>query len=86
MFSTWQDGMLAFVSFVFALALVPAIRATEKPPFSTSVLTCTLLLITSITEATLSLWLGAISALITALCWFILSVQKIGQVLRDYSH
>ena len=73
----WQDWVFAIGSFIFSVALIPAIRAKEKPPISTSLSTSLLLFAFAACYVSLGYWLSVISGSLTALCWFILFMQKL---------
>jgi len=74
----WQDIVIAVGQWIFAIALIPALRAKgkDKPPISTSLLTGTILIIFAFTFFTLNLWNAAVSALVVSVCWFTLVIQK----------
>jgi len=65
----WQDPVLMLCSAAFAVALIPALRAKEKPALRTSILTCVLLCICGFVDCTLGLWLTAFFTGLTALAW-----------------
>ena len=71
----WQDIALMVGGFCFAVALVPTLKAKEKPARSTSIITGGILTMFCIVYATLGLWLGCISGGLTAIIWFILFYQ-----------
>lgn len=73
----WQDIVLMVGGFGFAVALVPALRAKEKPPKRTSGVTGGILLVFAITYGTLGLWLAFSATLITATAWLWLLAQKV---------
>lgn len=72
----WQDILLMIGGFGFSVALFPAVRAREKPPRSTCLLTGTILASFTIAYATLGLWLAFVATLVTSTMWFILLCQK----------
>ena len=74
---SWQDIVLAAGAWVFVIALIPAIRAEEKPPVSTSLMTGGVLTVYVVCMFTLGLVLSAVSTGLTATCWWILMVQRI---------
>ena len=74
---SWQDIVLSAGSWIFVIALTPAIRAKEKPPLSTSLMTGTILVVFAVTYATLALWLSVVSTGLVAAAWFTLAIQKI---------
>jgi len=73
----WQDWIFTIGSLIFVLALIPAIKAKEKPPVKTSLSTGLVLLAFVCCYISLELWLSVISGSLTATCWFILFIQKI---------
>jgi hypothetical protein len=77
----WQDYVLTIGSIVFAVALIPAIVAKEKPPLSTSVPTFFFLYLFSFVYLTLHLWLSTVTTLITGSMWLILAIQQ-SRVIR----
>lgn len=73
----WQDWVIAACQWVFVIALIPAIRhETNKPPFSSSILTAALLTVMCATFFTLELWNGTLSALAVAVAWYTLAWQR----------
>lgn len=78
----WQDYILTIGSVVFSVALVPAVLAREKPPLSTSAPTFFFLYLFSFVYATLTLWMSALTAFITATLWLILAIQRYRQGRR----
>lgn len=73
---TWQDAVLTFGQVLFAVVLLPALRAAEKPPLSTSLATGITLLIFSATYASLSLWYSSACAFVLGLLWLALAAQR----------
>jgi hypothetical protein len=75
----WQkiflDVSLMVGGFLFFLALVPTIKAKEKPALSTSVITALVLYEYCIAYILNGLWLALVSGLLTAVAWSILFVQ-----------
>ena len=74
---SWQDIVLSIGSWIFVIALIPAIRSREKPPLSTSLLTGTILAVFAVVYFTLELWSSVIAVSATSTAWFTLAVQKI---------
>ena len=72
----WQDIVLSIGGFLFSVALLPAIKAKEKPPRSSCLLTASILTVYCAVYASLSLWLAFFSGLLTAACWWTLLVQR----------
>lgn len=75
----WQDWIFALGSVVFMVALIPALRATEKPPVSTSLMTAMVLEIFATTQATLHLYVASIASVILAFEWATLAWQGLRQ-------
>jgi len=78
----WQDWVFSVGTWVFAIALVPAIRAKEKPPLKTSIPTAFFLYLFAVTYFTLSLRLSAFSSFLTATAWSVLALQKYRQLKK----
>src|SRR3954465_1588288 len=76
MMMSWQDWVIGVGQFLFALALVPAIRASEKPPLSTCALTAALLMAFCAAYASLGLWLAASSVALFSGMWTALARQS----------
>jgi hypothetical protein len=72
----WQDYVLATGSLLFTLALIPSLRAKNKPALSTSLITVVVLVIFALTYITLSLWFSAAAAGLNGLAWLALALQK----------
>jgi len=65
--------------FIFTLALIPSIKAKDKPALSTSLITGIVLAIFCIAYATMSLWLAFSAEILSTSAWFILAIQKFKQ-------
>lgn len=76
---TWQDAVIAICQMSFVVALIPAIRAAEKPPVRTSAPTALALVSLALTFATLGLWLSVVTSVLSAMAWGVLAVQKWGK-------
>jgi len=72
----WQDVVIMFGCFGFALALIPSIRGKQKPERSSCLLTIILLMAIAICFATLGLWLSMASEITAIIAWAILLFQK----------
>ena len=72
----WQDAVIAVGQILFAVALVPALRSRQKPPRSTCVMTGVILLVFSVTFATLGLWWGSSTAAVCGVLWLVLLWQQ----------
>jgi hypothetical protein len=74
---SWQDVVLALGGFVLATALVPALRAAEKPPLRTSFITGSVLAAFTVTLGTLGLWLATVPTAVQAVGWLYLGWQRL---------
>ena len=72
-----QDVIMMLALGVLNVALIPALRAHEKPPRLTSSLYAGAMLVTAIIMLSLQLWLSAAMVKIGALGWGVLLVQNI---------
>lgn len=75
----WQDIVMTIGQFVFAVALIPTIRAKEKPAWTTCLSTATVLSVYVPTLYSLELYISVIATVLVALCWWILFFQSIGK-------
>lgn len=73
---TWQDIVIAIGSWIFIFALFPSIFGKDKPPFSTSALTGSILVVYVAVYFTLHLWLSMVSTGILGIAWLTLAMQK----------
>ena len=73
----WQDVVLFVGGFVLAGGIVPAIRATEKPPAATTATLVVMLAIFVVVFLTLRLWLTAVSVLLQWSLWAIVLAQTV---------
>ena len=73
----WQDYLLMIVQWAFVAALVPAIlHPTNKPPFSTALISAMGLFVISFAVGTLELWLASASAAANGIAWCVLAYQR----------
>jgi len=72
----WQDIVIMFACFGFALALIPSIRGKQKPECSSCIFTIILLLAIAVSFATLKLWLSMGAEITAIIAWAILLFQK----------
>ena len=73
----WQDVVLSVGQLVFAVALVPAIRAKEKPPLITSVMSGLVLATFAVAFATLGLWFSAATVAVVSVLWLVVAYQTL---------
>jgi uncharacterized membrane protein YccC len=81
----WQDFVLMACSVFFAIALIPALKAIEKPALKTSIMTGICLAIACGIDLTLALWFTAFFTAITSVMWFILALQAYRKDQRSRS-
>lgn len=81
----WQDYVLTGIQIVFCITLIPMLRAKEKPPLSSSLMTGVVLLVSAGTMATLHLWLAAVSQFVVGLQWLTLAYQRFQKNKTDSS-
>jgi len=79
---TWQDVVLFVGGFILAGGILPAIRATEKPPLATTGTLVLMLAIFFVVFLTLSLLLTAVSILLQGSLWAIVLAQTVRQRQR----
>ena len=72
----WQDYILTIGTILFIVALIPSVFSKDKPAFTTSLLTGSVLAVFAFVYLSLSLWLTTITVSITSLTWLILAYQK----------
>jgi hypothetical protein len=73
----WQDYTIAFIQWIFLIALIPSIQHPEhKPALWSSIMTGTLLCVLGFTVWTLDLVNATISSLAVAVGWFVLAWQR----------
>ena len=73
----WQDIVFMSGGLMFSLALIPTIRAKEKPHWISSLLTGGILAIFSYAYATLGLYLACGATVATSIVWLIILVQAL---------
>ena len=73
----WQDLVFMIGGFIFAPALWPMIKAKTKPPVKASLPTALVLTAFVATYITMGFWLATIATTLTAICWYILLVQRL---------
>lgn len=72
----WQDFVISAGQIVLFLALIPSVLSKDKPAFSTSLLTGSVLAVFAFTFVTLSMWFSGLSAGLVSVTWFLLAGQK----------
>ncbi len=73
------DIVFMIGSFIFSIALIPTIRAKEKPSLVSSIVTFILLGAFELCYISLEMWLASISNMLTIVCWGILAIQVAGR-------
>lgn len=72
-----HDLIFATGSVVFIIALIPSILGVHKPAASSSLITGIVLTVFGFTYLTIDYAFAAATTFITALCWYILLVQRL---------
>jgi hypothetical protein len=80
-----QDLILTVGSVIFLIALLPMLKAKEKPVLKTSVTTGVVLCIFSATYVSLELYFSAVTTLLTGFIWLALAFQRYSKTSRDKS-
>lgn len=80
MMNSWQDIVLAVSVLAFNIALIPSLLSKQKPRLATSVMTATFLVPEVIVFFSLSLWYSFAMALLNAIFWITLSLQRYAQI------
>jgi hypothetical protein len=72
----WQDWVIAFCQWGFALALLPTVFGSEKPEVTTALATAVLAGVVAATFFTVPLVWSALATASTSLIWFIITAQS----------
>lgn len=73
----WQDIVISIAQLCFVIAMIPSIRGKDKPAAATSIMNVILVAIIAGCLLTLRLWFSAFTALVVAITWSILAIQKL---------
>ena len=73
----WQDVVLSVGQLIFAVAMIPAIRAKEKPPLITSSMFGLVLATFAVAFSTLSLWFSAVTVAVVSGLWLVIAYQTL---------
>lgn len=73
---SWQDIVLTVGAWIFFFALLPSIFSKNKPAFSTSIVTGSVLASFVVAYASLALWISAASTSLVSAAWLMLAWQK----------
>ena len=73
----WQDFVIGLGQAMFAIALIPALRGTQKPPFWTCIITSITLSTFFVAFASLAFWWSAVCSSVCAVFWAVLAYQQI---------
>lgn len=82
----WQDVLLSACILGFNIALLPTLFSRHKPHASTGIMTAFFQLVAFVVYISLSLWYSAIMAMINAILWTIIVIQKIMQHKKTKPH
>ncbi len=72
----WQDLVFGVGNLVFLAALFPSLMSANKPAFTTSLLTGSVLGLYSLTYVTLDLWVSVVASSALSAGWLLLAWQK----------
>lgn len=72
----WQDYALTAIQIAFCITLIPMLRATEKPPLTSSVSNGVVILMMAAIMSTLHLWIAVAAQAIVGIQWLVLAYQK----------
>ncbi len=72
----WQEIVFLIGQMIFNISLLPSILGKDKPAFTTSLITATVIFVYVFVYASLSLWVTGISVGSTGIFWAILAYQK----------
>ncbi len=73
----WQDIVISICQICFIIAMIPSFRSLHKPHVATSVMNFVLVCIITTCLFTLKLWFSGATALLVAIGWGVLAIQKI---------
>jgi|GEM_PF-620050 len=73
----WQDILLSACILGFNIALFPTIFSRHKPHASTGMMTAFFQLVAFVVYVSLSLWYSAAMAMLNAVLWSIIVIQKL---------
>lgn len=73
----WQDWVMTVGQFVFAFSLIPTIKGSEKPDWTTCLSTALVLTVYVPTLFTLGMYISVFSTTMVAFAWWILFVQSL---------
>lgn len=79
----WQDIVLSTSVLAFNVALLPSIFGKQKPQIATSLMTALFLIPEIVVFFSLTLWYSFAMALLNALLWSALAIQRYIQVKTD---
>lgn len=72
----WQDWIFSLGQVIFLIALIPTLKGRDKPAFTTSAVTATILAIFALTYFTLNLLFTTVSSIFMTAAWATLALQK----------
>jgi len=72
----WQDVVMMIGQFVFFVAMIPTVKAVEKPAFSTSLVTSAVITLYIPTLWTLHLYVSVVSTILLAFAWWTVTYQS----------
>mgnify|MGYP001606613175 CR=1 FL=1 len=72
----WQDWLMAILSLIFVVGLLPTLLCTEKPHRSSCIVYAAGLTLYGVAYASLGMWLATVTTVLGAAMWWILLVQR----------
>ena len=78
--NNWHDVVLSVSVLAFNIALLPSLLGKQKPRVATSLLTALFIVPEIIVFFSLSLWYSFAMALLNAIFWSILAIQRYRQI------
>lgn len=82
----WQDLVLTAAGVVFCIALLPSLKAEEKPALKTCAITAVTLYIMAAVDLTLGLWFTSACTFVTGILWTVLGIQSYKRMDRGRSN
>jgi hypothetical protein len=73
---SWQDLVYGIGNVLFAVALIPSIRSSDKPHIRTSILNACVLVFFVIAGISLELYFTAVVTAVVVGLWALLAIQK----------
>lgn len=72
----WQDWLIAFCQWGFAVALLPTVFGRGKPEVATALVTAVLAAVVALTFLTIPLLWAGLATSSTSVLWFVITAQS----------